>query len=153
MANAAKDLEMTDVFINPDTGEVVTVEDIIKRVKPAKSTPTLWSRFSAGVLFKASKKMDDSLLTVLSCAMKETYPQTNEFKLSRDQLAQEAGVGRTTVTRAFDQLYEGDLIRHVSRSRYMLNPYLSTSGPQYRVADLCTKFDSLNSSSEAGEKQ
>lgn len=135
-------------LINPETGEVLLVEDNVETPRYHK-----FVRIKTSDLYRAAMELDSNAFKILSFIMDNMSFGTNTCTFTYRDLVDELHLGKNTVTRAMVDLQEKDYIRMFRVAQWMLNPYFAVGCQEdYRTA-LIKRYFNLPTISERRNKK
>ena len=109
-----------------DSGEIVVVDQIIKR---AYSTKNFWKCYLMDFLAVLGI-LDSKQVDVFIYIVEHTNPHTNIFIGTYDKITKEVGVCRQTIAKIMKKLQENGFIRKVQNGVWLVNPNILMKGSE-----------------------
>lgn len=124
---------------DPETGEVETYNQTVKRIYGQKHFWKLYIKVFAKILenFK-SKELD-----VFRYILENIHPSENKFEGSYEDIAKKTACSRQTVASVMKMLQEKNFIVKIRNAEWMINPEVMFKGTDYKLNMLSTNFKNL----------
>lgn len=124
-------------LIDQDTGEIVHVDQITKRVYGTKQ---FWKVYLMDFL-SILGIIDSKQLDVFIYIAENTNQNTNLFIGTYRSISEDVGVGVSTVTRIMKKLQENQFIMKKQNGVYLINPNIMMKGNDHKRQILLSYYD------------
>lgn len=123
-------------FIDPETGEEVTLQSVEKRYHGEKH---FWKMYLFDFL-NVLGIIDSKQLDVVCYVMQHTSPYDNRYVGTVRSTAEGAGVSASTVNSTFQKLQGCNFMRRVQNGVYAINPSVMVQGSEAKRRGLLVSY-------------
>jgi len=136
-------------LVDTETGEVILVDQITKRVYGTKQ---FWKVYLMDFLMVLGI-IDSKQLDVFLYIVENTNPATNLFIGTYKDIAKEAGVSEPTIAKTMRKLKEQNFIRMKQRGVWYVNPNILMKGNDTKRQILLSYYESAEGESISVSRQ
>lgn len=132
-------------YIDAQTGEIVHIDTVTKRIYGAKQFWKIYLMDFLGVL----GIIDSKQLDVFIYIAENTNPSTNQFIGTYDKIAEITGVSRPTIATIMKKLRENNFITKVQNGVYAINPNIMMKGNDHKRQILLNYYEESSIENQA----
>ena len=121
-----------------DTGEMMTVDQITKRVYGTKN---FWKCYLMDFLTVLGV-MDSKQVDIFIYIVENTNQSNNTFLGTYDKIANDVGVSRPTIARIMKKLQENNFVKRIQNGAWLVNPNILMKGNDSKRQILLSYYES-----------
>lgn len=125
-------------IMDVDTGEMMTVDQITKRVYGTKN---FWKCYLMDFLTVLGV-MDSKQVDIFIYIVENTNQSNNTFLGTYDKIANDVGVSRPTIARIMKKLQENNFVKRIQNGAWLVNPNILMKGNDSKRQILLSYYES-----------
>lgn len=125
-------------IMDVDTGEMMTVDQITKRVYGTKN---FWKCYLMDFLTVLGV-MDSKQVDIFIYIVENTNQSNNIFLGTYDKIANDVGVSRPTIARIMKKLQENNFVKRIQNGAWLVNPNILMKGNDSKRQILLSYYES-----------
>ena len=125
-------------IMDVDTGEMMTVDQITKRVYVTKN---FWKCYLMDFLTVLGV-MDSKQVDIFIYIVENTNQSNNTFLGTYDKIANDVGVSRPTIARIMKKLQENNFVKRIQNGAWLVNPNILMKGNDSKRQILLSYYES-----------
>lgn len=129
----------TETFINQESGELIEMSVIDKRINQDVNFHKIWLQDVLNVIDSFGNKK----ILVLTYLLKSMRNEDNSVSGSYREIAKKCNVSYPTVALVMNELIDSDVLRKVSTATYQFNPSLIVKGGSTKRKHLLIRYNNI----------
>ena len=125
-------------IMDVDTGEMMTVDQITKRVYGTKN---FWKCYLMDFLTVLGV-LDSKQVDIFIYIVENTNQSNNTFLGTYDKIANDVGVSRPTIARIMKKLQENNFVKRIQNGAWLVNPNILMKGNDSKRQILLSYYES-----------